>query len=74
MTGTGVKPIHFALMCLSKICSMNGQVEDVWITEGEVLNAISMMYVPIKNENSVGLARMDGMLRSYSNIVEVTES
>ncbi len=53
---------------------MDGDVKDLWIIIRQVLYAISMMNIPIKNQDSVGPTRMCGVFGSYCDIVEITET
>lgn len=53
---------------------MNRQVEYVRIIKGQILDAIAMVNIPVKNENPLSTSGVQSMFGSHSDIVEITES
>ena len=50
-----------ALLAPSKVSSVDAQVEDVGILVANILNAIAVMHVGIKEENALGRSRVNGV-------------
>ena len=58
---TGIEPVLLAFLALSKVGSMDAHVEDVGILVANVLNAIAVMHIGIKDQNTLGRSRVNGV-------------
>jgi hypothetical protein len=53
---------------------MDAEIKDVGVIVRDVLNAISVVYIPIQNEDAVSGTRVNGIFGRHSDVIEIAKS
>jgi hypothetical protein len=73
-TGTTRSRIEPIILLFAKGSAVNGKIKDMRIIKGQILNPISVMDIPVQNEDTIRSSSTRGMLGRDGNVVEITKA